>query len=221
MSGPLNLARRPFLNTRPVQRAGIALWLLGLLLLAANVRLFWTYLDRSADQRAELAKINEEIAAERKAVADLETRLSGLDLAEQNERISFLNEKIAQRAFSWSQLLDRLAAVLPNDVRLTSLQQKQEGAAESRAKRRGEQGEVFLAISGEARSDTSLLQFVDNLFRHPAFGDPDPTQDRRREEDDLLDFDLTVAYKPTGAPQPAIPPPPAAEPAAAGETEER
>ena len=78
-----------------------------------------------------------------------------------------------------------------------------------------------LAISGEARSDTSLLQFVDNLFRHPAFGDPDPTQDRRREEDDLLDFDLTVAYKPTGVPQPAIPPPPAAEPTAAGETEER
>jgi Tfp pilus assembly protein PilN len=224
MTGSLNLAHRPFLNTRPVQRAAAALWLLGMILLASNVSLFWTFLDRSAAQRAELAEINEEIAAERAAIANLEAGLSGLDLAEQNERVEFLNAKIAQRTFSWSQLLDRLAAVLPDGVRLVSLQPQQESRVEGRSRRRDDGGQVILALAGQARSDTSLLQFVDNLFGHPAFGEPDPTRDRRREEDDLLDFNLTVAYRPAGVPQPALAPATAAlatEPAAAGETEQR
>jgi Tfp pilus assembly protein PilN len=209
MSTSLNLARRPFLNSRPVQRAGIALWIGGALLLVSNVSLFWAYLNRSADQRAELAELNREIAAERAAVADLEARFSGLDLTAQNEQIEFLNGKIAERTFLWSQLLDRIAAVLPDDVRLVSLEpRQQEGRSRSTARPRGDDdGRVRLSIAGQSRSDTALMQFVDNLFRHPAFGEPNPTRKRRREEDDLVDFELTVGYRPAGVLQPAIPAP--------------
>src|SRR6185295_8868399 len=41
---PLNLARRPFLNSRPVVRIALLLWVLGFLLLLGNVSLFWGYL---------------------------------------------------------------------------------------------------------------------------------------------------------------------------------
>jgi Tfp pilus assembly protein PilN len=206
MRDSLNLARRPFLNSRPVVRAGVALWVLGVLLLAGNVTLFWTYLDKSAAQRAALTELNREIAAERKAVGELEARLLGLDLTEQNEQIEFLNEKIAQRTFSWSRLLDRLAAVLPNDVRLLSLQPEQgEGRSEAEARRRrsADDGRVTLAITGQSRSDAALLSFVDNLFAHPSFGEPNLTRERRKEDDDLVDFELSVRYLPGGAPQPA------------------
>jgi Tfp pilus assembly protein PilN len=207
MRDSLNLARRPFLNSRPVVRTGVALWVLGVLLLAGNVTLFWTYLDKSAAQRAALAELNREIAAEREAVAELEARLSGLDLAEQNEQIEFLNEKIAQRTFSWSRLLDRLAAVLPNDVRLLSLQPEQGERSEAQARRRrsAADGRVTLDIAGQSRSDAALLSFVDNLFAHPSFGEPNLTRERRKEDDDLVDFELSVRYLPGGAPQPALP----------------
>lgn len=226
MSDSLNLARRPFLNSRPVRRAGLVLWVVGALLLASNVSLFWSFRDRSANQRAALAELNREIAAERAAKADLESRLSGLDVEAQNEQIEFLNEKISQRTFSWSQLLDRLAAVLPNDVRLVSLRPQQERRTEASARRRTADNRVTLAIAGESRSDIALMQFVDNLFRHPAFGEPNLTQERRRKEEGLVDFVLTVGYQPSGVPQPAVPAPPAPPgptpaPAAAGDAEER
>lgn len=227
MKGSLNLARRPFLNNRPVHRAGIALWVAGALLLASNVSLFWNYLDRSENQREALGELQREIAAERAAVDDLEARLSGLDLEAQNAQIEFLNEMIAERTFSWSQLLERIGAVLPGDVRLVRLQpQQEEGRSQGFAKRRsGPAGQVRLAISGQSRSDIALMQFVDNLFRHPAFGEPNLTQERRGEEEDLVDFELIVGYQPAGVPQPAIPeaaaPAPAPEPAASGGEEQK
>ena len=54
---PLNLARRPFLNSRPVVRVSLILWMLGLLLLLVNVSLFWSYLSSSKDKRAEIAVV--------------------------------------------------------------------------------------------------------------------------------------------------------------------
>ena len=37
-----------------------------------------------------------------------------------------------------------------------------------------------LVITGEARSDEALFRFVDNLFAHPAFEDPNLTRETRR-----------------------------------------
>jgi hypothetical protein len=207
----LNLARRPFLNSRPVTRAAFALWLLGLALLLGNVSLFWSYLSGSADKRAEIAGRDAAIARQQAAIRQLEGRLASFDLARQNERIDFLNRKIAERTFSWSLLFDRLAEVLPNDVRLKRLTPVSEARRQAQRLRRSrrdlvEDGRVDLTILGESREDEALLQFVDNLFAHPAFGEPNLTREAREEEGDLVQFEITVSYIPGSAPRPAAPP---------------
>lgn len=202
--GHLNLARRPFLNTRPVNRVSLGLWILGGLLLLGNVTLFWSYLSGSTEKRADLARMREQVEHERQNVGKLEAQLAGLDLGQQNEQVEYLNRKIAERTFSWSLLFDRLAEVLPDDVRLMQLQPAPIGGDERSGvragRRRGEplsSDRVPLIIQGEARNDEALLQFVDNLFAHRAFDNPDLAQESRDEENqNRVRFDLRVTYLP-------------------------
>ena len=205
---PLNLARRPFLNSRPVVRVSLLLWVLGLLILLGNVSLFWSYLSSSADKRQQIARGQDEIARQQRAASQLQSRLDSIDLERQNEQIDFLNQKIEERTFSWSLLLDRLAEVLPNDVRLTRLSpQTERRDGESRRSRTAastsnprREGQVPLYITGETRNDEALLRFVDNLFAHPAFTDPNLLREER-QENNLVRFELTVQYIPGGPPK--------------------
>ena len=205
----LNLAGRPFGNSRPVVRISLLLWLLSLALLLGNVSLFRSYLSNSADKRAQIASGEEEIAKQQRNVDQLQGRLNGYDLFQLNDQTDFLNTQIDARTFSWSLLLDRLAEVLPNDVRvnrlvpMTAAKAEQQTQRERNARRgRAREGEVPLTISGETRSDEALLRFVDNLFAHPAFGDPNLLRESRGDEgSNVVKFDLTVTYLPGGPPR--------------------
>lgn len=208
----LNLARRPFVNSRPVTRVALLLWAAGLLLLLVNVSLYWSYFAGSEELRGELAGAREQADTERATVDRLNAEITGLDLASQNDKVIFLNGKIAERTFSWSLLFDRLAAVMPNDLRLERLVPR--GAGDERgAAGRGGSGrsplagrgrgaapgeEVILTLRGQARNDEALLRFVDNLFTHPAFDEPDLTREDLGE-DGLINFDLQVVYLPGAA----------------------
>jgi Tfp pilus assembly protein PilN len=199
----LNLAGRPFGNSRPVVRISLFLWLLGAALLVGNILLFRSYLSSSADKRADLARGEEEIARQQRNVDQLQGHLDGYDLVQLNNQIDFLNTQIDARTFSWSLLLDRLAEVLPNDVRLNRLvpltaAKSDRQTQRERSARRGKEGEVTLTINGETRSDDALFKFVDNLFAHPAFGDPNLLRESRGDEgnSNVVKFDLTVTYLP-------------------------
>ena len=206
---PLNVARRPFTNTRPVTRVSILLWLLGALLLLGNVSLFWNYLSGSGEKRAELGRLETQVANESQAVSRLEARLAGSGLDKQNSQVRFLNRRIAERAFSWSLLFDRLAEVLPDGVRLNRLAPSglvdketrdfNETPAQAQAPR---DNRVTLTISGEAKSDEVIYRFVDNLFAHPAFEDPDISRESVAD-DGLVKFEIKVMYLPSGTPQAA------------------
>ncbi|HEX9671515.1 MAG TPA: PilN domain-containing protein [Thermoanaerobaculia bacterium] len=195
-----NLARHLFANTRPVNRLGIALWLAGALLLAGNVAVYYSYFAGSGDRRAELARLEEQAALQQRRAAQAETDLAGIDLEQQNEQVEFLNRKIAERAFSWSLLFDRIAEVLPSQVRLTSL--RPHGVVSGDEGRRRvarrvvvEQGRVALELAGEAQSGEALLRFVDNLFAHPAFEDPDLAQEAV-DDGERIEFTLRAQYLP-------------------------
>lgn len=199
---PLNLAGRPFLNSRPVVRISLLLWMLGFLLLLGNVSLFWSYLSASEDKRAEIARGEQAIQRRQAEVRDLEARLNSIDLEDLNAEIRFLNGKIAERTFSWNLLLDHLARVLPNDVRLNRLQpvtadQARRASQGSRSARRGQprEGLVTLEILGDTRDDEALLRFVDNLFTHP-FANPNLVREERLDEGSVVRFELTVEYIP-------------------------
>jgi Tfp pilus assembly protein PilN len=194
----LNLARRPFLNSRPVVRTAMLLWLLGALLLMGNVMLFWGYLSGSEEKRTELDSLTSEIETERARRDQLRERVAARDLEEYNREVQYLNRKIQERTFSWSLLFDNLARVLPNDVRITRL--KPAGVVDTQADRRltvaVDEG-VTLQIQAEAKNEEAFLRFVDNLYT-PPFDYPDFTRDIE-EEGGLLAFDLTVRYLPEAA----------------------
>jgi hypothetical protein len=197
----VNLARRPFGNSRPVVRASLLLWLLGAALLAANVSSFWTYLVASEDKRAQLDRGDQEIQTQQGKVRELDQRLARFDLKQMNDQIEFLNSKIAERTFSWSQLLAHVARALPNDVRLIRLSpltgakagQSRTGRTTTR-KGALREGEVTLTMTGETRDDEELLRFVDNLFA-PPFRDPNLIRESREEDSDRVSFEVTVQYR--------------------------
>jgi hypothetical protein len=200
----LNLSRRPFVNSRPVTRVALLLWLLGLLLLAGNLWLFWRYLENSQDARKKLRDAEVATDHTRRQVAQLSALLAGLNLEQQNREVAYLNRKIAERTFSWSLLLDRLAQVMPDGVRLTRLSPSpiagpERGGREEPAAASAAEQPVSLSLTGEAKNDEVLLQFVDRLFgRSDVFLDNN-LQRESREDSTLIHFDLKVQYLPTEA----------------------
>ena len=201
----LNLARRPFLNSRPVVRLTVLMWALGALLLAANLWLYGHYWVGSGEKARRLSELEASIAAERAAGADLARRLAGFDLGQQNATVGFLNRKLAERAFSWGLLLDRLAEVQPADARLTALSreggsERADAAAAAAGEDSPSEQRVRLKVVGEAKTDEALLELVDAFFAHPSFRSPDLEREAR-QEGHWLRFDLQVTYLP-GAPVP-------------------
>ncbi len=216
--GHLNLAAEPFVNTRPVIRLSVLLWLVGVLFLAGNVWLYWDFLTGRSDVHARLAEVDHSIATERQRIDALDRELAGFDLEQQNDQASFLNDRIDRRRFSWSRLFDELAAILPRDVRLQSL--RPAGVEDNTARRRQSRStqdevkgdRVVLNIDGEARTDQAILDFVDALFAEPSFEKPD-LQRQAKENDKLIRFSLDAIYRPPAADR--VPPAAQAAPASA------
>lgn len=117
----VNLSRKPFVNRRPVVRLGVALWVLGGLLVLVNLWLFNTYWSDSRDVRAQLEMVNGEVAAELDALRELDRQVDRINLAAQNSQAAYLNSLISYRTFPWSALFDDLERVLPRDVRLEAV----------------------------------------------------------------------------------------------------
>lgn len=208
----LNLSTRPFVNLRPVVRLSAVLWVLGALLLAGNLWLYWDFLVGRGDVDARRREAGEAIAVERRRIEALSSQLAGFELAAQNEQVRYLNQRIEQRRFSWSRLFDEIAGLLPDDVRLTSLQPTAEdggsgrlGRSRSRARVESgavSEGQVLLKIEGHARADEAILAFVDALFADEDFEGPNLLQ-QTRDRGGPIRFDLEVFYQPrmTGEPE--------------------
>jgi Tfp pilus assembly protein PilN len=210
---PLNLARRPFVNVRPVERLATILWVLGVVLLVANVMLFMGYLTSSQSTRAKLSGLEREVAQEKREVAVLQGNLGKLGLEQQNREVTFLNRKIDERTFSWSLLFNRMAEVLPDEVRLLRLKpanvvQRDIGLGPRASARELNPPPVTLTMHCEAKDDEAVLRFVDNLFAHPAFSEPN-LESEERQDNGWLRFDITVQYQPN-VPASAISRPPQA-----------
>jgi Tfp pilus assembly protein PilN len=175
---PVNLARRPFANTRYIRRLGIALWIVGALLFAADGVLYWRSLFGIESKKEQRVALDRAIAEERERLAAADREIATIDLGRQNVESTYLNVRIAQRTFPWSALFDELAAVLPLRVRLFSLAPMSPGRRGRGPAQRARQGgeatpqRVYIQLTGVAESDEALLELLQNLFDSPAFEDP-------------------------------------------------
>ena len=185
-----NLARQPFLNTQPLRRVAGALAVAAVALTAWNVDSYVRSGAGATARRAEIDRLTAEAAAARARLATLEDDLARRDLGAENRRAAFLNARIAQRAFGWNALLDRLAEAMPRDVRLRTLTPRPSGGSTD-----GAEAPVELVIAAEARDDEAMLELVDQLYAHPAFAGPNLQRESRQRGGDIA-FNLTVEYRP-------------------------
>jgi Fimbrial assembly protein (PilN). len=117
----LNLARRPFRDYRPVYVAVVVMALLTAFLALNNVDTLLRYRTETRTTRANIARLEGQIQDEQRQAEAFTQRLKGVDVKLLSSQTEFANTQLAERAFSWSELLDRLERVLPADVRLQSV----------------------------------------------------------------------------------------------------
>lgn len=178
----LNLARRPFLNRRPVLRAALLLAAAAGLVLLLDAALYGRSLVDLRALGAREDELRRWLQDEQRKFDAVRTTPEFRGLAEYNRSVGQLNALIAERTFPWGRLFDQLSAVLPPGVRLQRLAPAQEGPGE---RRRGVEAEaeaagervVLLSIDGVARSDEELYALVDALFAAGTFRDPVLTQE--------------------------------------------
>ena len=215
----VNLARRPFVNRRPVIRLALLLWISGAIFALVNVRLYTGHWTGTAENRERLVEADREIRERRSEIGELDRALARINLPQENRQTDFLNALIAYRTFPWSALFDDLEEVLPRDVRLLSVQpavnlvaEPKKASKPRRSRSRGRRSsappppeprqepkalrrdEVNLNLSGVAKTEDALMELIDILYASPSFHWPDLP----REDIDPLQrsssFSVSVVY---------------------------
>lgn len=144
-------------------------------------------------------------------VAALEAGIKGIDLKLVEVRktvdpgraksdaleVAFVNGAIKQKAFSWTTFLDRVEALVPEGVGITSI--------------RPEFTTLNVEIAGNADGVGNALQFVERLTKSPYFDDIPPvfhTAEVVVDKDigkSVQQFSVKIKYYPEGRPG-AVPP---------------
>lgn len=180
----LNLAARPYRDYRPVWATVAAMALATLLLFINNVQTAYDYFVTTEATRGEIAELRTEAERERRKAQAAETAMRNVDVASLNLQTAYINAQIAERAFSWSELLDHLEAVVPKNVRLVSLDPTVTVTGQTR-----------LRLNCVAKSSQGLVEILNNMLRYPHFSRPFP-QSETALPSGLHQFQLSVDYMP-------------------------
>jgi len=180
----LNLASRPYRDYKPVYAVVVITSLAIAFLMLNNVETYYRYVNETQSTRALIAKRDSEAAEEHRRAAAADAQLHGVDLNSLDTETKFINARLAERAFSWSELLDRLERVLPDDVRIESI-------SPSFAKN----GIVHLAMQGVAKNGDGMTRTIDRLNRDAHFANPFPTSENRTDRG--YEFGIGVDYRPS------------------------
>ena len=162
----LNLASRPYEDKRLFITTVVGMSIVVAALLFSNIDTYLRYRVQTSNTRANIQKLDEEAEQERRRTQTVKQQISRIDAGALAKQTAFINEQIAQRAFSWSELLDRLEGVLADDVRLTSI------APSFRP-----DGTVFLNLTLDAKSADGLVDLLKRFNRDPHFANPFPTNE--------------------------------------------
>lgn len=193
-----NLAQAPFENLRPLRRISLLLAILALLLTAWNVGTWLRTGAGAAEKASDLERLTLETEKRKAEIATLEAELSTVDLDAINEQVEFLNERIADRAFSWNRFFDDLAEVIPPGVRIRQLAPARQRDAERSPRRRARRATsevVEISLTAEAEDGEQELELIDRLFAHPRFESPDLSRDAV-QPGGPHDFAFIVVYHP-------------------------
>jgi len=184
----LNLASRPYRDYRPVYAVVVALSLATAFLMLNNVETYYRYIHETQATRAKIAQVEQQAAVEARSETAARQRLAGLDLKHLDEQTRFINSKLAERAFSWSRLLDELESILADDVRLVSV-----------TPNFGKSGEVVdLAMDFRTKSSDGMITTINRMNADPQFRDAFPSNETQHDDGGFA-FALSAKYIPENA----------------------
>jgi hypothetical protein len=179
-----NLATRPFYNLRVVQAV---LGAFGLLVLAFTIFNVVELMRLSASQ-TELGSHAEDAEREaqrlRAEAARIRTQIDTKELDAVSHAAREANGIIDRRAFSWTELLSRFEATLPDDMRITTVQPRLD-----------DKDNFVVGVVAEARRIEDLDAFVEALEKTGGFRNVLTTEERTGD-DGLLHAVIEGIYIP-------------------------
>ncbi len=182
-----NLARAPFLNSRPVWVLGGLLVLAAGVLTAMSVSEFLVKREEEEGLSARLAVLQQRREVVAREVEEVNQKLAGVPWKQLQGDTAALRQIAGKRAWAWTTLLADLERVLPWDVRLVSISPSVD-----------DKGRVRLALVGVAAGRDSWLTLVTRLFNDPSFADPVPASEEAPSANNPQGyrFQLAVRYLP-------------------------
>jgi Tfp pilus assembly protein PilN len=183
MNAPLNFAKVPFRNER---LPGLFFGTLAGALLVATL---WhaVVLTRYLLREAEELDVTVQEMEERRSnlVADIARTRAALETERSDslsQRVAFLADIYREKGFSWTGFFNQLEAVIPRDVRITSI-------SPSAA---GDDIEVRLTVVGRSLED--LLTLVRSLEQSRFFGTVMPLNEAQQEAEGTVSSTVTLLY---------------------------
>lgn len=138
----INLATRTYLDRRLVNRVGLFVLVVLLVMLVWNVyRAAWGF--------GELRRLQGDNVAFEKKLNSRPSGVSEKDYTRLLARITFYNEVIGRKSFSWLGLLDQLESVVTEGIAISTLTPDRKSG--------------LLKIDGRARNFSQLRSFLDKL----------------------------------------------------------
>ena len=159
----LNLASRPYRDYRPVYAVIVIASLVIAVLMLNNVDTYIRYVTETKTTRATIAKLERQADEEHNRASVADNKLKALDIVALDNETRFINARLAERAFSWSELLDRLEDVVPREVRIRNIQPTFQKSAY-----------VHLEMTCESKSATGMLDTITAMQHDAQFANPFP-----------------------------------------------
>jgi hypothetical protein len=184
MPGRFNLARRPFVDTRPANlTAGFLVVLVAALSFVA-ARTVIRYFSDSSRTRASIASLRAEISSLEEARRKADASLARVDVASLAADVEDANEIALRRAFSWTRFLSRLEKTLPSDLRISTiaLQKRTEPSEYRVAGRPGPAETVLVSLTLISRDPNGLPKTIRAFDASPWFETPSPASEDRGEK---------------------------------------
>jgi Tfp pilus assembly protein PilN len=182
----LNLASQPYRDYRPVYAVVVVMSLLIAVLMLNNIDTYYRYTTETKTTRATIAKLETQAQQEKARAQAADNQLRSYDLISLGNETRFINARLAERAFSWSELLDRLEDVIPKDVRIKNI---------APSFQRSEF--VHLEMSFDAKTPEGMLNTITNLQKNRQFVNPFPHNEAQTDTGFI--FTVGVDFKPTVA----------------------
>jgi hypothetical protein len=180
MGHRLNLARRPFVDTRPVNVTVAALGLFVLVLSVWSVRTVVRYLSDSERTRAAIGSLRQEIDGLEEQRRAAQARLGRYDVDELDAEARDANQIALRRSFSWTRFLSRLETTLPPETRVVSIALAR-NQKETTARRMGPTEAVNVELVLVSRRAAGLPQVIRAFYGSKFFDRPTPHSEDRGE----------------------------------------